>query len=49
MAHQGKGETGMVLGTGKERPLSAGCEAGGYPEARFETASLHHLIEREMA
>ena len=35
------GETGMVLGTGKERPLSVGCEADGDPEARFETVSLH--------
>lgn len=34
------GETGMVLGTGKERPLSA-AYPGGYPEARFETVSLH--------
>lgn len=37
------GETGMVLGTGKERPLPAGCEAGSYPEARFESASLHQV------
>ncbi|MER8602825.1 DUF2312 domain-containing protein [Mesorhizobium sp. M1233] len=36
------GETGMVLGTGKERPLSVGCEADSDPEARFESASLHH-------
>jgi hypothetical protein len=35
------GETGMVLGTGRERPLCVGGDAGGYPEARFETASLH--------
>lgn len=44
-----KGETGMVLGTGKERPLSAGCEAGGYPEARFETASLHQITRLRIA
>lgn len=37
------GETGMVLGTGKERPLSVGLHTDGYPEARFETASLHQF------
>ena len=31
----------MVLGTGKERPLSIGLHTDGDPEARFETASLH--------
>jgi hypothetical protein len=35
------GETGMVLGTGKERPLSIGLHTDGDPEARFESASLH--------
>lgn len=35
------GETGMVLGTGRERPLSIGLHTDGYPEARFESASLH--------
>lgn len=35
------GETGMVLGTGRERPLSIGLHTDGDPEARFETASLH--------
>ncbi|NLS19870.1 hypothetical protein HGP16_25355 [Rhizobium sp. P40RR-XXII] len=35
------GETGMVLGTGRERPLSVGLHTDGDPEARFETDSLH--------
>lgn len=35
------GGTGMVLGTGKERPLSIGLHTDGDPEARFESASLH--------
>jgi hypothetical protein len=35
------GETGMVLGTGKERPLSVGLHTDSDPEARFESASLH--------
>lgn len=35
------GETGMVLGTGKERPLSIGLHTDGDPEERFESASLH--------
>lgn len=35
------GETGMVLGTGRERPLSIGLHTDGNPEARFESASLH--------
>lgn len=35
------GETGMVLGTGKERPLSIGLHTDGDPEARFDSASLH--------
>lgn len=34
----------MVLGTGKERPLPLGCEAGRNPEARFESASLHQVL-----
>lgn len=37
------GETGMVLGTGRERPLSIGLHTDGDPEARFETASLHQF------
>jgi hypothetical protein len=36
------GETSMVLGTGKERPLSVGLHTDCDPEARFESASLHH-------
>jgi hypothetical protein len=32
----------MVLGTGKERPLSVGLHTDCDPEARFESASLHH-------
>lgn len=40
IAHNG--ETSMVLGTGKERPLSIGLHTDGDPEARFESASLHH-------
>jgi len=35
------GETGMVPGTGRERPLSADLHISGDLEARFETASLH--------
>lgn len=31
----------MVLGTGRERPLSVGLHTDGYPEARFESVSLH--------
>ncbi len=39
------GETGMVLGTGKERPLSIGLHTDGDPEARFETVSLNQNNE----
>lgn len=35
------GETGMVPGTGRERPLSADLHIGSDLEARFESASLH--------
>lgn len=37
------GETSMVLGTGRERPLSIGLHTDGDPEARFESASLHQF------
>lgn len=39
------GETGMVLGTGKERPLSVAYHDGDL-EARFESASLHQDASR---
>ncbi|MDM9643854.1 hypothetical protein [Rhizobium sp. S163] len=35
------GETGMVLGTERERPLSIGLHTDGDPESRFDSASLH--------
>ena len=40
---QASGETGMVLGTGRERPLSIGLHTDGDPEARFESVSLHQV------
>ena len=44
-----KGETGMVLGTGRERPLSIGLHTDGDPEARFETDSLHQDQQMDRA
>lgn len=44
-----EGETGMVLGTGRERPLSIGLHTDGDPEARFETDSLHQDQQMDRA
>lgn len=43
------GETGMVLGTGRERPLSIGLHTDGDLEARFETVSLHQNSKTDAA
>jgi uncharacterized protein (UPF0335 family) len=43
------GETGMVLWTGKERPMSIGLHTDGDQEARFETDSLHQDKQMDRA